>query len=154
MENKYKISASGISYHIDTDENVVKVLDMLYKSKTRVRIYNGDVKTGKAWVEENDTMGTIGRSTGINSIPLLLKNANSGGGPGLLEHRIVKIAVAASGKVLYQHPKFHLPTVEKVPGSDEGKAVGLPYGLKVDGEHYSNHKTERSRDRLYNYFTK
>ncbi len=147
---EYQLSESGISYDKITPAAVIAVIDNVYKSKLRVRIYCGNPLTGKAWTEENDVIGTIGRSTGQVKIPLLIANSRSNGGHGLLDGCILKITDAKSGNVLYQHPTFHMPTFEKVPGNAEG----LPYGIKVDGKQYSNHKTEKSRDKLYNFFTK
>lgn len=38
-----------------------------------VRIWLGDTQTGRAWAEENDVIGTIGRSTGTMEVPLLVE---------------------------------------------------------------------------------
>lgn len=95
---------NGISYHKDTDINVINILDSARENNLRVRLWYG--KDGVSWDEENDTIGTIGSSTGERKIPLLIKNRRSSGGGGILDNCIVKIINVKTGELLYQHPKF------------------------------------------------
>jgi hypothetical protein len=91
-------------YHAETSNDVRETLEYLMHKDVRVRIWYGE--NGKSWDEENNVCGTIGRSTGTKPIPLLINNARSMGGPGLLDHCIVKIVRTLDGRVLYQHPQF------------------------------------------------
>jgi hypothetical protein len=86
-------------YHTETPDDLIKVLEDLLDSKQRVAIHFGDVVTGKeAYVER----GTIGRSTGTQKIPLLVKTSRSLGGGALLSEAILKITESAGKKrVLY-----------------------------------------------------
>lgn len=97
---------NGTSYHIETSKQVIDVLEQVKEKRTRIQVDYGDVKTGKSWGEVYDITGTIGRSTGINKIPLLIHNTRSMGGGGLLDHCIVKISISKGKSVLYQHPQY------------------------------------------------
>ena len=92
-------------FHKDTIEKVQRAVSHAYATDQRIRVWYGDTTTGKAWPEENDVTGTIGRSTGPQHAPLLVNNKRSMGGPALLDHCIVRIDTT-SGRTLYQHPTF------------------------------------------------
>ena len=104
-----EIEYNGYWFNPETNVEVMKVISGLncYNRRQRVRIFLGDIKTGKAWNEENDVTGYIGRSTGSKKIPLLVHNQNSLGGGGILTHCIVAI-YTTSGACLYKHPKLDL----------------------------------------------
>ncbi len=107
----YKI-VNGTSYHTDTPDDVVRVLEDARKSRTRLHISLGETnnsrgKVGRDWLEEFDTHGYIGRSIGPVKVPLLLANRRSIGGGAILDHCIVRIRESAGGQVLYQHPDYH-----------------------------------------------
>ena len=131
-------------FHIDTPQVVCDLLNALRLSKTRVKIYCGDVVTGKAWIEENDSTGTIGRSVGgkIN-IPLLLNKVMASGGHGILDHCIVGIrtTVSAGNKFLYRHPTLITPKVEIKTESD---MKDYTHETWVNGELYGRHRSFRS----------
>mgnify|MGYP005839716663 CR=1 FL=1 len=86
-----------------------KAIEHVFDNReTRIRVWYGDIKTGKAWPEEWDIMGYIGRSTADkpeNKIFLLVHNRRSLGGPGLLMDSIVRIDTT-SGRTIYKHPTF------------------------------------------------
>lgn len=93
-------------YHLDTVDDVILILEALRDKETVVRIHLGDVDTGRSWLEENDVIGYIGRSTGHIKIPLLVPEGDCGG-PGLLTHCIIGIQQVYGKKWLYKHPLFH-----------------------------------------------
>jgi hypothetical protein len=95
-------------FNNETSNEVKEVLEKLVSEtpRKRVRIWYGDVKTGLAWNDEYDIMGYIGRSTGEQKIPLLVNNARSFGGGGILTHCIVRIDDIAAKTTLYKHPNF------------------------------------------------
>lgn len=117
-------------YHAGTPKAVREVLDRLIESRTRVRIYLGDTVTGCSWLEEHDVVGRIGRSTGITKIPLLIAEGEDGG-PGLLDHCIVRIQNARTGKDLYRHPSYHTPEMWVAYSEDEPK---YPVAVEVEGK--------------------
>jgi hypothetical protein len=106
MTQRY-IEVNGTSYHKDTDQRVIDVLDVLRRDgqNTRIRIYLGDTKTGESWLEEYGTMGYVGRSAGRIKVPILLSNTRSRGGAEISTQSIVKIT-DTRGRVFYEHPTF------------------------------------------------
>ena len=88
---EYQI-VDGTYYHKQTPQDLIKVLEHNRNTHTRIKIYYGDVKTGKAWGDVET--GYIGRSTGDVKIPLVVYNSRALGGGALLDHCIVKIEVA------------------------------------------------------------
>jgi len=95
----------GTWYDARTPKAVILALERARARNARVRIFYGEPETGKSWSEENDVVGTIGRSMGPIKIPLLIHNSRSTGGPGILDHCIVRIQGSAH-LVTYTHPKF------------------------------------------------
>lgn len=101
----------GTAYHLQTPAAVIRVLENTRHNGKRIRIFYGDMETGRDWCEEYDTIGTIGRSMGKIKIPLLIKNSRSMGGGAILDHCIIKITEAAGGRVLYQASNYTPPAV-------------------------------------------
>lgn len=97
---------NGTSYDSKTDSKIVNILESARLNKTRLILDFGDVETGKSWNETFDTRGTIGRSTGNNKIPLLIKQKNSTGGGAILDRCIVKIMDSKTKRTLYIHPNY------------------------------------------------
>lgn len=100
-------SPDGTYYHHDTPQEVRRILDNAMNSRSRIRIFYGDTKTGKQWDEEYDIIGRVGRSMGSIKIPLIIANSRSHGGPGILDSCIVAIATAPS-RFAYKHPTLDL----------------------------------------------
>lgn len=138
----YKIFG-GTAYNINTPDKVVRILDSVLKSfrQRRIRVFYGNSITGKDWCEENDVIGYVGRSTGSIKIPLLIKNINSSGGGGILDHCIVKIT--EDKKVLYQHPNYHIGELEVTEVPEHLKLQGYTHSVKRDGITIANFKTEK-----------
>ncbi len=140
---------NGTSYDVRTPDEVVRVLENARKNRTRLHISLGEVATGKDWLEENMVHGFVGRSTGSIKIPLLIHNRRSLGGPGLLDHSIVRIRTSQGGKVLWTHPKYHHGSLVIRPKTEP---VTLPDGRSLtvdvlrDGElHASFENIEKAR---------
>ena len=108
---EYK-SINGTSYDVRTPNEVVAILENARQSRTRLHVSLGDSESGRDWLEENMVHGFIGRSTGTIKIPLLVHNRRSLGGPGLLDHCIVRIRTSSGGRILWQHPGYHHGTLE------------------------------------------
>jgi hypothetical protein len=101
---QYK-EVNGTSYHKNTPQQVIDILERARENRTRLLFDFGDTKTGKSWGEVYDIRGTIGRSTGTIKIPLLIKTTRSFGGGGLLDHCIIKITNIKTKQVLYNIAK-------------------------------------------------
>lgn len=102
-EPKKKV-VNGVTFSASTPEKVVNALLRYMGTGQRVRIFYGDAKTGRDWGEEYDVMGYIGKSTESVKIPLIVNNARSFGGSGVLDGNIVRITV--DKKNIYVHPKY------------------------------------------------
>jgi len=136
---EYKV-ANGTYYHIDTDDNVIKRLEHARLNDVRVRVFYG--KDGLSWLDEYDTMGTIGRSTGTIKIPLLIHSTRSYGGGAILTDCIIKITV--DKRTVYQDGNYkeHVFTVV-----DSGIAE-YPYAVTVDGNsHHARFETKEKAER-------
>lgn len=87
--NQKYADMTGTYYHEETPLEVCDILEESRISRTRIKIFYGDAKTGKEW---GDTFsGVVGRSTGSIKIPLEIKTSRSLGGGALLDNCIVKI---------------------------------------------------------------
>lgn len=137
-----------IAYHLETDKRVISAIESARKNRQRIKVYLGDTKTGKCWNEENDVFGYVGLSKGRDAYyPILVAKANSLGGGVLLDHCIIKIRESKGGRILYQSENFQQPNItirENYPEEN------YPYSLLIDGNLYSNHKTERQAILLKN----
>ncbi len=104
----YKVSSSDTYYNEETSDEMIHILENIKNNRTRVRFHWGNVETGEDWGDIYDVAGTIGRSCGTVKIPLLIHNARSMGGGGILTHCIVKITQSRDkSNVIYQHQNYH-----------------------------------------------
>lgn len=160
MRNKeYKV-VNETHYDKRTPDEVIRVLENARQGRYRLHISLGETdnengQLGRDWLEENMSFGYIGRSTGTQKIPLLVHNTRSFGGPGLLDHCIVRIRHTTGRKhVLYQHPQYHhghitlarLPIPIDIP---DGRR--LVAGVYRDGENQANFE---SMDKARRYIDK
>lgn len=101
---------NGTSYHAQTANDVIDIIENARAKGTRVRVHYGDANTGKDWGDIYDVSGRVSRSTGSVKIPLLIHNVRSLGGGGMLDACIVRIRPSnrRDGGDLYRHPKYHL----------------------------------------------
>jgi len=148
----YKVSESGTYYHIETKDAVINALEKARANRTRVRLFWGDVETGKCWNDIYDITGTIGRSTGTVKIPLLIHNSRSMGGGGILTHCILKIKeTGKNGRTLYQSDNFIAPVAEIV--ESDLKSEGYAYNVLINGELQTRHKTLKQAENMALRFT-
>lgn len=98
----------------DTPDKVRRILERYRKSGDALRVFYGDPVTGKDWLDENDVVGTVGRSCGIFKVPLLVEEGESGG-PALLDHCVVRMTDGKTGRELYRHPTYNQPEFEIRP---------------------------------------
>ena len=115
-------------YDVSTPDIVVAALERciikhLTGENIRVRFFYGDTDRpdfekvhnrlpdpGKDWNEENDMSGYIGKSTGLQPIPLLLANSKSRGGGSILDGCIVRMLIQnplGGFYEAYRHPNYH-----------------------------------------------
>jgi hypothetical protein len=136
---------NGTSYQEETDAEVMNILERARSQQERVRLFYGNTTTGECWMDENDTIGCIGRSTGSVKIPLLIPNTRSTGGGGLLDNCIIRIDGNDRGKIYtkYAHPLFHFKTLAISSSEMPGYAAEvLEYG-RVSARFKSMDKASR-----------
>jgi hypothetical protein len=124
-----------------TSVKLQTLINHLYSSGERLRFWFGDTVTGKAWAEEHEIIGFIGKSTGIKPIPLLINNSRSLGGGGLLDGSIIRIDRIQGKRTIYQHENF-----------DHGVSVSGCQVL-VFGVIHANCETEQKAQRLADFLT-
>lgn len=132
------------TYKDETPREVRTVLENARATGDRLRIWYGDTATGRAWQEENDVLGKIGRSCGRIRVPLLIHNRNSMGGHAILDHCIVRIDRTSDGRTLYQHPTFSTGFEEKLIDDDANmRHLGLNWIVR------DRERTQCARFRSY-----
>ncbi len=126
----------GTWFDLDTPAKVKSILESHRRrhSGDSLRIFYGDRKTGRDWMEENDVVGRVGRSCGVMKIPLLIAKGASGGS-GILDACIVRICEVESRQEIYRHPKYHQGVLD-IRSAD----CGAPYthGVWVDDKNHAN----------------
>lgn len=135
-------------FNDETSDKIKECIEYCYNSKLRIRIWYGDTSTGVSWLDEYDTMGTIGRSTGQQKIPLLIKNSRSLGGGGILCHCIIRIDVISSKRTIYEHPLFYVPTLGVYPNLEEDTKTEYPFIVLKYGTIQARFKNKKA---AYNY---
>lgn len=134
-----KFNVKTTWFNSQTPKAVCRILEDYRLSGETIRIFLGDNETGRDWMEENDVMGHIGRSTGAFKVPLLVPE-NEHGGPALLDHCIVKLMDVSTHEVLWQHPQYHLremKIVDEVELCDDG----ITNAVQVNGETHARFKS-------------
>ncbi len=117
-------------YALKTPVKVKTVLERYRKSEDSIRLFYGDTKTGKDWMEECDVKGEIARTGGLLKAILLISEGEYGG-PSVLTDCIVKMQDAETGEILYQHKDYYLPKMELL---EANKEPGLPFEVHTDGK--------------------
>ena len=100
-ENKLKV-------YKNVNEALLNTLLNSYNFKFRIRIWYGDLETGRSWNEEYDTMGIIGRTTGKIKTPILINNSRSYGGLPVSIGSVIRIDDIKGKKTLWKVSNFHV----------------------------------------------
>lgn len=109
----------------NVSEELMNIILRAYKYKFRIRVFYGDIHTGRSWNEEYDVMGKIGRTCGNIKIPILLRRTGSYYGGALLVSSIIRIDDIEEKKALWKLSNFHVEkmTVENRKSKDYPFAV-------------------------------
>ena len=102
----YKI-VGDTYYDVKTTNEIINILEYARLNRVRLRLYYGDIQTGRDWNEIYDVTGYLGRTSGFIHEVILLYNSSSIGGGCILDHCIVKIETSKGKKELYKHPNYH-----------------------------------------------
>ena len=139
MDTTKYVNQSGLYFSKQTSQVVRAALVRALESGQTARIWYGDTLTGRAWAEEHDILGKIGRSCGPVKVPLLVE-AGEDGGSHILDHCIVRIDTVwrrklqpgesradgnrakslLEGTTLYQHASFHTGSWVMTPSTLQG----------------------------------
>ena len=141
------------TFNEKTCDKVKTVLTECYNNQCRIRIWYGDTKTGVSWMDEYDMMGTIGRSTGKQKIPLMIKNSRSVGGGGILCHCIIRIDVIGSRRTIYEHPLFYVPLLTVATNNDNDTKNKYPFIVLKDNELQARFKSEKQATNYVDFMT-
>lgn len=128
------------------NERVLSILEDARASGYRIRLFLG--KDGLIWNEENDIIGTVGRSTGITPCALLINNTRSMGGGAILTDCIIGI-YKTDGTELYWDDAYKVPVCEVI----QGDLPAYPYNVNINGELYGRCKTEKQAVRLADFMS-
>jgi len=100
-KKEYKV-VNGTYYDKRTPDDLVSVLESVRQKKERVVLVYGNVETGEVWESATTERGTIGRSTGSEKIPLLVRTSRSLGGEAILDYCILQVLKSRGGEIIYQ----------------------------------------------------
>lgn len=134
-------------------DKLFNILEQYRQNKCRVRIWYCS-EDGKAWNEEYDVTGTIGRSTGENyKIPLLISSRKSFGGPALNVGVIGRIDDIEDRVTIYKRDNFSIPsfTMEHKDKTENGSKYN--FYVYADGEHIASFTTEAKAKRWIDFMT-
>lgn len=131
-------------YNENTPESVKRGLEYARVNRLRVRLFYGDVKTGRDWFEENDVCGYVGRSNGQCKVPLLIHNSRSLGGGAIMTDCIVRMFV--DGRQVYKHPKYRVEFKHIIESKHE-----YPFQVMANGETIARFKTAKQAERWVSF---
>lgn len=135
---------SGVYYHHDCNEAVIKAIELARERDLKIRLFYGDTETGRDWLDENDVCGWIGCSTGPIRIPIIKEKHNDDGGPGILERRILRIIMRTPGGSTYEayrHPLYKPPVIEITTEKSSHAEAGYTHKAEVNGEIHARFKS-------------
>ena len=124
----YQRHTSGLYFPDTTPEPVKTALRYLVGTETRVRIFLGNVETGKTWSEEHDCVGRISRSMGPCKVPLLIHSRRSMGGSAIMCDSVLGIMSKGRGSVTWHY---------KAANFDNGVWTAKAIRKIHDGRHYT-----------------
>jgi hypothetical protein len=145
---------NGTSYHDNTSDKVIAVLERARSAETRLRLWYGDTNTGICWHDEYDMTGTIGRSMGTIKIPILLHNKKSIGGGGILDHCIIAVACGPNN-FLYKHPDLNLGKWGVRTGArpDCNGVRKRPWTVMLNGKKHTSFEHEEQASNYVKFMT-
>lgn len=108
-------------------EGLMSLIVRAWEHRFRLRIFYGDIHTGRSWNEEYDVAGIIGRSNGKIKIPILLRRKDSNYGRALLLSSVIRIDDIEEKRTLWKLSNFHVEPMEIIYYPDDPN--GLPYNV-------------------------
>lgn len=96
------MDGAHLCFHLDTPDDLCKLLVSLNYTRQRVLLVYGDVDTLVPWATSVPERGSIGRSSGSTKVPLLIKNAKSNGGEHILDHHVIEVRESRGARILWK----------------------------------------------------
>lgn len=146
---RYDVKENVTRIFPQVDGKMAAILKGSMQGKYRLRFWYGDIDTGKAWDEEYEVTGRVGRSCGNVKVPLLINNSSSLGGGELMTSHIVRIDDIEERRTLYKHDNFHTSSYKIEENHKGGYDV-------VDGDTgtvYRNNVTLKQAERYVGFMT-
>lgn len=125
----------------NTPDKLKNLLERLRADRTPVRLFYGNPETGLDSLDCWDTTGTIGRTGGTIRSLILVPKGDIGGGI-ISTDRILKVVSLMTGRVLYEHEKYHLPELTIAESEAPEKAdKAYRFAVSADGQTTARFKT-------------
>lgn len=122
-----------------SNATVTEILDRCRIEGVRVSLsYAGG--NGVDWLEDIDTTGEVGVSSGPSQVLILLANSRSTGGPQISVGSVARIREARGGRELYRREDYSQPTL----ATRHGTEPGLPVEVLNGGYVHARFATERA----------
>ena len=122
----------------NVNEALMSLIVRAWKYRFRIRVFYGDIHTGRSWNEEYDVMGMIGKTCGDIGIPILLRRKDSKYGGALLVSSIIRIDDIEDKRTLWKLPNFHVEEMN-VCSND---SLELPWKVEKLNEETNKWQTE------------
>lgn len=116
-------------YDPETPTAVSSLLETYRQDGSPLRVFYGDTKTGRDWMEEHDVYGKVGRSCGPIKVALLVPSG-ANGGSAILTACIVRMVDGRTKREVYRHPQYHMKDLTL----HQGTYPKLPFEVHADLE--------------------
>jgi hypothetical protein len=108
-----KVKSTGDHFYLDKDtaDDVRHVLNSVYAGSrrgARIRVWYGNVVTGRAWNNTFNVAGYLGSTTKRIQEPVIRALKSATEGEIVNAAQIVRIDMVETGETLYRHAKFHV----------------------------------------------
>ncbi len=138
---------SGTYYRDTTPRAVIDGIERAYRTGERIRLWTGDLETGRNWYDDHDVTGTVGRSMGLIRVPLLIASPRSSGGGAIGTTSIVCLRVG--GREVWRAPGFEMPA----PVIKAEDFEGYHFAAYLDGKLHARFKTEAMAQRWADFMS-
>lgn len=131
--NLFRVIDDPFYFDLKTNDQVRNVLASIFQARTlksqRVRIWYGNVQTGRAWNDTYNVSGYIGRTADRYPRPAVMGFKSSLEGDVIHTSKIVRIDIVETGETVYAHESFHVVAFSSLANARESehwnKAISL-----------------------------
>lgn len=131
--NLFRVIDDPFFFDLKTNDKVRHVLSSIFQTRSlksqRVRIWYGNVQTGRAWNDTFNVSGYIGRTAERYPRPAVMGFKSSLEGDVVHTSKIVRIDIVETGATVYAHDSFHVVAFSSLANVRESerwsKAISL-----------------------------